>query len=160
MKHSSGFVALAAAVLVSVTIAPVGAQAPDPLVGTWKLNVAKSMYSPGPAPQSSTVVIGTAGTGISVAVDSIGPDGKPIKWSYTSTADGKDSPVMGNPAFDMVSATRTTPSAGSTTYKKAGKTVSTLSTTVSDDGKLLTVTTTGTDVQGRMINNVAQYDRQ
>ena len=160
MKHSlSGIVALAgAAVLVSVAI--VGAQTPDPLVGTWKLNVAKSMYSPGPAPQSSTVTIGAAGTALSVAVDSVGSDGKPITWSYTSEPDGKDSPVMGNPAIDMVSATRTTPTAGSTIYKKAGKTVSTLTTAVSDDGKLLTVTTTGTDVQGRMINNVAQYDRQ
>ena len=30
------------------------AQESDPLVGTWELNVAKSKYSPGPAPKSET----------------------------------------------------------------------------------------------------------
>ena len=27
------------------------AQAADPIVGTWKLNVSKSKYDPGPAPE-------------------------------------------------------------------------------------------------------------
>ena len=39
------------------------AQAPDPFVGTWKLDVAKSTYKPGPAPKSLTVVIEAAGKG-------------------------------------------------------------------------------------------------
>ena len=32
--------------------------ADNPFIGTWKLDVAKSKFSPGPAPQSQTVVIG------------------------------------------------------------------------------------------------------
>ena len=51
------------------------AQAPDPLVGTWKLDVAKSTYKPGPAPKSATVVIDAAGKGIKVAVDAVTADG-------------------------------------------------------------------------------------
>ena len=39
-----------------VAAAPVAALKPDPLIGTWILNVAKSKYTPGPAPKSSTVV--------------------------------------------------------------------------------------------------------
>ena len=46
------------AVVISVAIAASGA-APIaqgiPGIGTWKLNVAKSKYSPGPAPKSATV---------------------------------------------------------------------------------------------------------
>ena len=37
------------------------AQAPDPFAGSWKLDVAKSTYKPGPAPKSVTVAIEAAG---------------------------------------------------------------------------------------------------
>ncbi len=48
-----------------------GSAGPDPLVGTWKLDLAKSTYKPGPAPKSATVVIDAAGKGIKVAVDAV-----------------------------------------------------------------------------------------
>ena len=59
-----------------------------------------------------------------------------------------------------MSSTPRTGSAGTTSYKKAGKVVSTVTTAVSADGKALTITTKGTDMQGRPVNNVAVYDRQ
>ena len=37
------------------------AQAPDPFVGTWTLNVAKSKYDPGPAPKEQTATYEAAG---------------------------------------------------------------------------------------------------
>jgi hypothetical protein len=114
---------------------------------------------PGPAPKSTMLKVDAAGKGFAVAVDSVGADGKPIKWGFTSQPDGKDLPVTGNPAIDTVSSTGTG-SAGMTTYKKAGKVVSTVTTAVSADGKMLTITTKGTDPQGRPVNNVAVYDRQ
>jgi hypothetical protein len=49
MKKTFGLLILCALAL---------AAADDPFVGTWKLNVAKSKFSPGPAPQSQTVTIG------------------------------------------------------------------------------------------------------
>jgi hypothetical protein len=52
------------------------------------------------------------------------------------------------------------PADGTTTYKKAGKVVSTIKTKVSDDGKLLTITTNATDAQGRPVHNVALYEKQ
>src|ERR1700720_3757281 len=45
LGHGS-FILLAAAVTLS---------AADPFMGTWNVNMAKSKYSPGPAPKSSTV---------------------------------------------------------------------------------------------------------
>ena len=33
---------------------PLRGQAQEPWFGTWKLNLAKSKYSPGPAPKSTT----------------------------------------------------------------------------------------------------------
>jgi hypothetical protein len=52
------------------------AQAADSKVGTWKLNVAKSKYSPGPAPKSGTSRIEAAGAGTKVTVDQVLADGR------------------------------------------------------------------------------------
>jgi len=136
-----------------------GAQATDPMVGTWKLNVAKSTYKPGPPPKSSTAIIEPAGKGIKVSVDTVNADGTPLKWGFTTLRDGKDVPVTGNPAYDTAASTQKTPTSGSTIYKKDGKAVVTVMTNVSADGKTLTVTATGTDAKGQAINNVVVYTK-
>jgi hypothetical protein len=127
-------IALAAVCAVALSIAA-GAQAPDPLVGTWKLDVAKSTYKPGPAPKSATVVVEAAGKGLKIDVDAVGGDGKPMKWGYANTRDSKDSPVTGNPANDTVSVDQTSPTEGTITYKKGGKTIATAKTMVSKDAR-------------------------
>ena len=75
---------------IALAAVPVAAQAPDPIVGTWKLDPAKSTYKPGPAPKSNTVVIEAAGKGVKVAVDTVNADGSPLKWGFTSLRDGKE----------------------------------------------------------------------
>ena len=45
----------ASAICAAALSAAAGAQT-DPIVGTWKLDVAKSTYKPGPPPKSATVV--------------------------------------------------------------------------------------------------------
>ena len=42
--------------------------------GTWRLNVAKSKFSPGPAWKSSIVTFSAAGQGVKVVVDAASPD--------------------------------------------------------------------------------------
>jgi hypothetical protein len=44
------------------------AQSADPFVGTWRLNVAKSKYTPGPIPKSVTSTYEPAGKGDKVSV--------------------------------------------------------------------------------------------
>jgi hypothetical protein len=136
------------------------AQAPDPIVGTWKLDAAKSTFKPGPGPKSATVVISAEGKGLKIAIDGVGPDGGPMKWGYSSQRDGKDTPVTGHPLYETASLTQTSPTEGTIVYKKAGKTVLTGKTSVSSDGKTLTVTQTGTDAKGQAVNNVGIYTKQ
>ena len=69
----------------------------DPQVGVWKLNIAKSKYSPGPAPKSGSTRIEAAGAGAKVTVDQELADGTKRHWEFTANYDGKDSPVTGNP---------------------------------------------------------------
>jgi hypothetical protein len=54
------FVGIAVLVIVSAA----GAQTTDPVVGTWKLDVAKSTYKPGPAPKNTPFVVEPAGKGL------------------------------------------------------------------------------------------------
>jgi len=137
-----------------------GAQAPDPAVGTWKLDLAKSTYKPGPAPKSATVVIDAAGKDLKVAIDLVGADGVAMKYGYTSARDGKDVPVTGNPNYDTAAVTQASPTEGTTVYKKGGKAVVTVKTSVSKDGKTMTATSAGTDPKGQATNNVAVFTKQ
>ena len=142
-------------------VVSMAAQANDPIVGTWKLDVAKSTYKPGPAPKSTTIVVTSEGKGIKVAVDTVNADGSPSKWGFASLRDGKEEAlVTGNPMFDTVTATRDSPTAGTNVYKKGGKVVMTTKVAVATDSKSMTVTTTGTNPQGQAVNNVAHYVRQ
>ena len=157
VKSLSG---VAVAVLCALALAVAAqAQGPDPIVGTWKMDVAKSTYKPGPAPTSATVVITGEGKGIKVAVDAAMPSG-PMKWGYSSARDGKDTPVTGNPNYDTANVTMVSPQEGTIVYKKGGKTVATTKTSVSKDGKTMTVTSTGTDAKGQEFHNVAHYTKQ
>ena len=140
--------------------AAAGAQATEPIMGTWKLDVAKSTYKPGPAPKSTTIVVEPAGKGIKVAVDSVQGDGAPLKWGFSSVRDGKtESPVTGNPMFDTVTTTKDSDTTGTNVYKKGGKVVMTTKVSVDATGKILTVTTTGTDPKGQAVHNVSVYTK-
>lgn len=153
-RASLGIAAICAIALGAVIVAQT-----DPLAGTWKLDVAKSTYSPGPAPKSATVVIESQGKDLKVAVDSVTADG-PMKWGYSSAGDGKDTAVTGNPMYDAVSVTRNSPSANTIVYKKAGKPVMTVKVSVAKDGKTMSTTSDGTDAKGRKVHNVAHYTKQ
>jgi hypothetical protein len=146
--------------LSAVLAAPAFAQS-DSQVGVWKLNVAKSKYSPGPAPTTATSTIEAAGAGTKVSVDQTLPDGSKRQYSFTSNYDGKDVPVTGtNPDADTVARTRVNATTVKTVGKKGGKVTTTQTSTVSADGKTRTVTTTGTNGKGQAVKNVAVYDRQ
>ena len=47
---------------VMTVVAGINAQAPKGLEGTWKLNAAKSTFSPGPAPKVMSVTYSAVGT--------------------------------------------------------------------------------------------------
>jgi hypothetical protein len=137
------------------------AQAADPLLGTWKLDVAESKFSPGPPPKSITVTFEQAGEGVKVTADAVGADGKATHTTYTGNYDGKDYPVTGSgTGADTVSLKRVDARTTERTDKKGGKVVMTFTRTVSSDGKLLTVTIKGTNRKGQTVNDVVMLAKQ
>ena len=130
-------------------------------VGTWKLNLAKSSFSPGPAPKSQTLKIEAWGDdGLKYAADGVGPDGKPTHAEFQAKFDGKDVPFKGNPDADTLAYKRIDGNTLEATTKMKGKTTLTAKVVVSKDGKTRTVTQTGTDAQGRTTKNVLVYEKQ
>jgi hypothetical protein len=149
---------LSAAVLAVTLLA--NAQSKDPFVGTWKLNVAMSKYTPGPAPKSVTSIYEASGQGYRVSVTNESASGT-TKYSYTTNLDGKDSPVTGtNPNADTVTVRRVDARTLEVVSKKGGKVTITQRNALAQDGKTRTVTTTGTDPQGQKVNNIAVFERQ
>lgn len=134
------------------------AQSSDPLVGSWKLNVAKST---GTSFKSGTTKIEAAGAGVKVTVDLEGADGTVSHWAFTANYDGKDNPVTGNsPYGDATAFTRIDAKTTRIIVKQGGKVTVTQTIVVSGDGQTRTVTTTGTDAKGQTVDTIAFYDKQ
>lgn len=128
-------------------------------MGTWKLNLAKSKYSPGPAPKSLTAKFEPAGKGVKATTEGIGADGKPTSTEYTTNYDGKDVPLTGSPVANMTSVRRVDANTTVRTDKKDGKVVQTLTRTVAKDGKSFTVSVKGTTAKGEPLDNSLVFEK-
>jgi hypothetical protein len=149
----------AAALSAVLLVVGVGAQMPKGLEGTWKLNAAKSKFSPGPAPKSMTLTYTAAADAVKIVVQQVTADGATQKWEMTPKFDGKDYPVTGNPEADMIALGKVDGLKSQSTFKKGGKTVGENVRTLSADGKTLTIEMKGTDSQGRAVHNIQVFER-
>ena len=132
----------------------------DPMVGTWKVNLSKSTYSPGPAPKSAINKFEPWEDGIKAMMDIVDGQGNKIHSEATVKFDGKDHPIKGSPIADAVSVKRANEREADIVWKKGGKVTMTGKSVISADGRTTTLTQTGTDPQGRTLNNTAVYDKQ
>jgi hypothetical protein len=156
---------LATMALLGLTVATVSPQLgfaqSNPWIGTWKLNLAKSTYSPGPPPKSQTATFEAVGQGVMrLTLEAINAQGNPTKQVQMDFDDGQPHPVMGVPAYDAQSDKVINDHTTWVIRTKAGKMVQTLISVVSADGKTWTVTTAGVDTNGQQINNVIVRDKQ
>ena len=155
-----GALALLAGLVVFALASGLQAQAPAGLEGKWTLDAAKSKFSPGPAPKSMTVTYSTVGAdGMKIVVDITPSEGAAQHWEMTPHYDGKDYPVTGNPNADTVSVKKVDDRKGESTMKKDGKVTSTNVRTLSADGKVLTITSTGTTVDGKPRKDVQVFTK-
>jgi hypothetical protein len=133
--------------------------ADDPNMGTWKLNEAKSTFSPGSS-KNQTVVYEAAGDQVKVTVDGVDGNGQPTHNEWTGKFDGKYYAVTGSPTSDMRSYRRINSRTLALREKKGSKVVVTGTITVAKDGKTRTLITNGTNANGKRFHNTALYDKQ
>jgi hypothetical protein len=124
------------------------------------MNVAKSKAVPGPGPKSQTLTFTSSAAGITLSTEGVMADGSVRKGTYTSKFDGKDVAWVGNPDADMASPKKIDDNSYTNTWKKGGKVTISAKTSVSADGKTLTVVQTGKNAKGEDVNATGVYDKQ
>lgn len=134
--------------------------AADPALGIWKLNVAISKYNPGPPPRSATITYEETAGRVKRPGESVDVEGKTTSFEYTAKYDGKEYPVTGSDLYDTITIRRINDRTTEATLKKSGKVVSKARRVVTDDGKAMTLTITGTDPKGKKMHNFAVYEKQ
>jgi hypothetical protein len=100
--------------------------APDPVIGTWKLNTAKSTTSTGPTTGSESRTYSQDAQGFTVVINSVAADGKATSSKTTCHLDGKSYPVAGNADFDSISGKQTDANTADFSMSRMGKAVGTL----------------------------------
>jgi hypothetical protein len=151
------------AVLIAAVFAYSAVAQDNAMLGTWKLNVAKSKFDAGVAPKSLTRTITADGSGAKYSFEGVGPDGKPVAYSFTTNYDGKDSPVTGTGApggADVVALKRVSANKTEGVLKKGGKEIAKVITDVSKDGKVAIVKTHGKGADGKETGSESVYDKQ
>ena len=132
----------------------------DNSLGTWKLNMEKSKFSPTPIVKSLTTTREAADGGVKVTGTGEQADGTTINTSYTAKYDGSDTPVTGAP-WDTIAIKQLNANILTSSAKKTdGKYRSTSRTVILKNGKTMTTTVKGTNAEGKAFTNTMVYDKQ
>jgi|SRR5471030_2252897 len=148
--------------LIALAITTIGALGADNSIGTWKLNVEKSKYTPAPMPvKNLTVTREAADGGVKQTTTGEQADGTAINASYTAKFDGKDVPVSGNAPYDTIALKQVNANTFTDARKKTGGPYQATSRLViSNGGKTMTTTTKGTNAAGKAMNSTFVFDKQ
>ena len=128
------------------------------LIGTWRLNVAKSRYSPGPPVREETRVYTRTPEGVVGVVTRTHADGRVERFEYNANF-GQERMVTGNPEYDAVTLRRIDAFTSAVTLSHAGSVYGVGRRAISPDGKTMTLTFDRQNIN-RPVHNVAVYEKQ
>jgi hypothetical protein len=137
----------------------------DPWMGTWKVNLARSKYEPGPAPTSNTIKHEPWEGGLRAITDTLDARGRAGHTEWTGKYDGKEYPIEGGTQSNNLSATRAIKRIDGRTYETVNKAADGKRTIrnrwlVSPDGKTMTQIQTGFNTKGQSIKNTVVWEKQ
>jgi hypothetical protein len=136
------------------------AQTPEVWLGTWKLDIAKSQFSPGPPPRSQVVRnVSTNGDGFTSTTDMVRTDGKAFHTEYFARPDGKEYPFTGV-ADETISLTLVDGRDATWVVRKGGRVFMEGRTTYSRDGKTRTQVHARVDAKGQKHETTLVFERE
>ena len=133
------------------------AEPPPQLIGTWRLNVAKSKYSPGPPLRSETRVYTKQTDGVKGVVSRVYSDGRSERFEYMANF-GKDMMVTGIPEYDSVTLRKIDDLTSDAVLSHAGTVYGVARRVIGADGKTMTITFDRKSSE-TPVHNVAVYDK-
>ena len=148
-------------VLISVALsASLAGAATDPFNGTWNLNVQKSKYARGACPKRMTIWMETVGDGVHYRSETTYANGRSSSSQYTADYSGPAAMVRGaSGLMAPVSLKRLDSRRVVASYVRALGVVATSRRVVSENGRVMTITTTSRDHDGKAVTNVGVYDK-
>jgi hypothetical protein len=146
--------------ILGMAITAIGAFAADNSLGTWKLNMEKSKFSPAAPVKSLTSTREASEGGVKVTGTGEQADGTAINASYTAKYDGKEYTVTGSP-YDTIAIKQVNANTLTFTQKKKGEKYNvTGRMVIAKNGKTATSTLKGTNAQGQAYTATMLYDKQ
>ncbi len=141
--------------------------AADPMLGTWKLNAAKSSFSPAflaqvkeVAPKETLLVIKDLSTDeVEITETGTRTDGSAISQKFRQPKQGGTA-TSGLPEGIIFVHTIVSPNNRVGTILQNGKQVQLIQWVISKDGKTMTSTRSVKDSQGKSLSLTAIYDKQ
>lgn len=137
----------------------------DPIIGTWKLNLAKSKFAPNQPdiPKSGTEAYREVEGGqIELTYTRTKADGSSVLSKYAWPAQGGAAKTLQGGPKQITTFVETLIEPGNwyVTALQNGKQISWAHKTISKDGKTMTVTWKNMDAQGKPIVDIEVFDRQ
>lgn len=133
--------------------------ASDPMVGTWKLNAAKTKYTVGAPAKDVTVVIEEQGANLQVTATGTNSDGSPLSIKYTIPVKGGAGSVQQGD-YNGITTKVISANVRENKFTKDGKWVRTRRSVVAADGKSMSVDVKGTNALGKETAGVDFFDKQ
>jgi len=152
--------ALACSVLLAASTLAATDNATSAFEGSWKLNVARSRFNPGPPPREILRSYKVEGDTITMTIDGTRGDGSIIAARARFKLNGNDARYSGTASMDTVSVTSVDARTWNVTAKNKGKLLNQSIFLVSPDGKTLTQTLKGRNFSGELVDDVLVYERQ
>ena len=133
--------------------------AADPVLGIWHLNVAKSKYSPGPAPKSQSRTYEANKDGVKTTIRTVYADGNTASIQYVAAYDGMEYPLTGSVDSDAIALKRFDLYTAESTLMHGTVVMGTARRVISKDGKTMTMSYEGIR-QGQRVNDVMVYEKE
>src|SRR5262245_11525897 len=126
---------------VAAQSSPQASTGTDPRVlGTWRLNLAKSRFVPGPPYREETRTYEAHEQGVKATIHRIIADGRPATIEYVANYDSIEYPVSGSSDYDAIRLKKVDSRTFEGVLSHAGNVFATTRRVISEDGKTMTIT--------------------
>ena len=149
-----------AALLTGSTVLMAQSGSDDPIMGTWKINVARTQLNPGQSAEALTRTHEPIPNGIRITRPLRDADGNPTRGTWTLYFDGEDHPVHGDANLDTLALRRIDRYTLEAVAKKDGQVHNRMRWDISRDGSTMTWTADRVLPPERAGRTVRVYDKQ
>lgn len=129
----------------------------DAVIGTWQLDIARSQFDPGPAPQAEVRIYEPGHEGIKTIIRTQHADGRKTVAEFVASYNQVQAAVTGSSTVDAIEMKRIDDLTAEAVLRQGGMAVGTARRVVSRDGRTMTLTVTRT--RPSRVTNVSVYRR-